>query len=183
MEGPILVAWPKSIYIYSKAYVQEQPLGPMFSLVPSYPCLLPRELCWAPERPRVQCSAYSLPCPLTPSQPVLALPGGQGAGLHMESQGYAGSPEEGPLGLMGDGGIQSHQVDMPLFTAGWRRKRRRCASGERNSTWTLLRYTSRERDMDPTKAGIGVATGGGHGPHQGAQMTEGRKLPSGHLFS
>uniref|UniRef100_A0A2R8VK10 Cytohesin 4 n=1 Tax=Mus musculus TaxID=10090 RepID=A0A2R8VK10_MOUSE len=27
-------------------------------------------------------------------------------------------------------------------TAGWRRKRRRCASGERNSTWTLIRASS-----------------------------------------
>lgn len=71
-KDPFLWLGPR-VYIYSKAYVQEQPLGPMFSLVPSYPCLLPRELCWAPERPRVQCSAYSLPCPLTPSQPVLAL--------------------------------------------------------------------------------------------------------------
>jgi len=76
-----------------------------------------------------------------------------------------------PSGFMGDSDLQSHHVDMPLFTAGWRRKRRRCASGERNSTWTLLRYTSRGEDVNPTKVGIWVATGGRHGPHQGTQIS------------
>ena len=141
------MAWLKSIY--SKTHIQEQPLGPMFSLVPPCPCLLPRVLCWAPWRPRVQCSAYSLPCPLTPLSLFLLSHVVQGRGYTCSSKGMLALLRKAPSGLMGDGGIQSHRVDVPLFTAGWRRKRRRCASGERNSTWTLIRYKSRGGDIDP----------------------------------
>lgn len=45
--------------------------------------------------------SLQLTLPLDTSQPVLALSCGPGAGLHMEFQGHAGSPEEGPLGAYG----------------------------------------------------------------------------------
>lgn len=116
---------------------------------------------------------------LTP--PLNTLPGGsrsprwsrhRGWGYTWSSKGMVVLLRKVPSGLMGDDGIQSHHADIPLFTAGWHRKRRRCASGERNSTWTLLRYTSRGGGTDPTKVGFWVTIGGGQGlskVHRGAK--------------
>lgn len=124
-----------------------------------------------------QSSVLSLqPRPSAPPTPFLLSQVVQtrGLGIHVEFQRHVDSPEEGPpppRGLVGDGGIRSHHVDMPLFTAGWHRKRRRCVSGGRNSTWTLPRYISRGGDMDPTTVGSWVAAGGGRGPHQGVQLS------------
>lgn len=150
--------------MYSKTYVQEQPLGPMFSLALSCPVSSPVS---SAELPR----GLEFSAQLQLTLPLNTLPGGscsprrarhRGWGYTWSSKDMLALLRKASLGLTGDGGIQSHHVDIPLFTAGWHRKRRRCASGERNSTWTLLRYTSRGGGTGPTKVGFWV-TIGGHG--------------------